>query len=75
MHTNGACDFQAVLTSNQKTVHVSCAQDPIFRDLCGMVLDFFESGKESVDRRETLAIFKVLDVALGKEPAERFVAV
>jgi predicted dehydrogenase len=75
VHLNAACDFQAVVSTRGKTVHVSCKDDPIFRDLCSLVLDFLEQGKEPVDRRESLTIFKVLDAAFSKKAIGKLVKV
>ncbi len=57
------CPFQAMLSSDERTVHVHCQSDPLFRDLGNMVLDFFQSGTEPVPRTETLAIRRILDAA------------
>lgn len=75
VHTNGACAFQAVVTSDTKTAYVDTSSDPIFRDLASLILDFFESGKESIGRNETLAIFKVRDAAFDKKALGNFVKV
>lgn len=75
VHANTATAFEAVLTTDEKTVHVSCNADPIFRDLAAMILDFFESGKESIDREETLAMFRVMDAASRKAALGKFAKV
>lgn len=75
VHTQGACAFQAVVTTDAKTAYVDTSPDPIFRDLAAVILDFFESGRENIDRRESLALFKVLDAAFNKKAMGRFVKV
>jgi predicted dehydrogenase len=75
VHSIGACAFQAMVTTDEKTVCVDASADPIFRDLAGFILDFFESGRESIDRAESLAIFKVLDVAFDLPSIGKFVNV
>ena len=72
VHIGSACNFQAMITTNEKTAHVDCNADPLFRDLCSLILDFFETGKEIIDREESLAICKVLDAASRKQAIGRF---
>jgi predicted dehydrogenase len=72
VHTNGECAFRAVVTTDAKTVHVDTSPDPIFRDLASLILDFFASGKESIDRKESLALFKVRDAAFNPKALGRF---
>jgi hypothetical protein len=54
---------------------VDTSPDPIFRDLASLILDFFESGKESIDRKESLALFKVRDAAFNPKALGRFLKV
>jgi predicted dehydrogenase len=75
VHNNGACGFQAVVTTDAKTAYVDTSPDSIFRDLASMILDFFESGKENIDRKESLAIFKVRDAAFNKKAVGKFLKV
>lgn len=75
VHTNGECAFRAVVTTDAKTVHVDTSPDPIFRDLASRILDFFESGSECIDRRETLALFKIRDAAFNAKARGRFLKV
>lgn len=75
LHIGSQCAYQAMLTNNEKTIHVNCSADPIFRDLCDFILDFFEAGKETIDRRESLAIRKILDVASDKRAQGKFIRV
>lgn len=72
VHANGTCSFQAVVTTDEKTRYVDTGADPIFRDLTLFILDFFESGKACIDRRESLALFKVLDAAREPQSMGRF---
>lgn len=75
VHVNSDCAFRAVVTTDQKTVHVDTSPDPIFRDLASLILDFFESGKECIDRQETLALFKIRDAAFNPKALGRFLKV
>lgn len=75
VHVNGECAFRAVVTTDTKTVHVDTSPDPIFRDLASLILDFFESGGECIDRKETLALFKIRDAAFNPKARGRFLKV
>jgi len=75
VHTNGDCAFRAVVTTDEKTVHVDTSPDPIFRDLAALILDFFESGREPIARAETLALFKIRDAAFHPKAAGKFLKV
>lgn len=75
VHNNGACPYQAMVTTDEKTAYVNAGSDPYFRDLAILILDFFESGKESIDRNETLALFKVMDAAFSKKAIGKFLKV
>ncbi len=72
VHTNGDCAFRAVVTTDAKTVHVDTSPDPIFRDLAGFILDFFESGREPIAREQTLALFKIRDAVFNPKAAGKF---
>ena len=72
IHTNNECPFRAMVTTEEQTVCADCSADPIFRDLCNVILDFFESGEPSVDRSESLMIRRVLDVVNGSSCDRRF---
>jgi predicted dehydrogenase len=73
LHTGCACEFQAMLVSDAKAVHVSCQKDPFFHELLRRIFTFFETRKESVPRAETLALFRALDVAFNKKALGKFV--
>jgi len=75
VHNNGACAFQAMVTTDATTVYVDTSPDPIFRDLASLILDFFGSGKENIDRKESLAIFRVRDAAFNKKSVGKFLKV
>jgi predicted dehydrogenase len=75
VHANGECAFRAVVTTDTRTVPVDTSPDPIFRDLASLILDFFESGRECIDRKETLALFKVRDAAFNPKALGRFLKV
>ena len=45
----------------------------MFRDTAAAVLDMFESGKANIDRKESLTIRRILDVAGQKRALKGFV--
>lgn len=61
LNLNAHCPFQAMVSSVERTDHVLCQRDPLFRDLGAMVLEFFRTGVEPVPREETLAVRRILD--------------
>ena len=46
VHNNGACAFQAMITSDEKTAYVNTGADPIFRDLASLILDYDDEEDE-----------------------------
>lgn len=75
IHLHSDCAFRAVVTTDEKTVHIDTSPDPIFRDLATLILDFCETGREPIARAETLAIFKIRDAALNPQSASKFLKV
>ena len=75
LHTQAACGFHAMISTEKSTHYVNCDADPFFQDLGSLILDFFESGRETIDRRESLAIRAVLDAARRPEARRRFVRI
>ncbi len=67
---NVACNrptpFAATLVFAKSTEHLVVDNNVLFRDAAGAILDFFAAGQAQIDRRETLAIRRILDAA---EPA------
>jgi len=63
VYTRGDTPFAASVTTDKETkiLHVETAR--IFLDTAAAVLDLFESGKPNIDRRETLMIRRILDMA------------
>lgn len=53
--------FRALIATNLRTQTLEL-KSPIFHNAFSAIMDFFESGMPSVDRRETLAIRHVLDL-------------
>lgn len=61
--------FKALVATDKRTTLLDLSS-PIFKNALSAVLDFFESGKPSVDRRETLVIRRILDLVKFPRAAE-----
>jgi len=64
-HPNSATHYQAMISIPGETRHVPCGGPGMFEALGDLVLEFFVTRKEVVDRHESLAIRKLLDFALS----------
>lgn len=74
VYTGGyACPYAAMLTTHKETSYQAVNAGTIFKNQVNAILDFFETGKENIDRRETLVIRRILDC--GTDPAARQVFV
>jgi len=72
-HPHSETLYQAMLSTADRTRYVNCCDNPIFEHLARMILRFFETGEEVIDRRESLAIRQILDLATdGKEASSGF---
>lgn len=63
VYANSSTPFAAAVTTAKETRLITVDTGAIFRDTASAILDMFESGKPAIDRRESLAIRQVLDVA------------
>lgn len=57
--------FAAELTSTEEILRVQVDDQRLFTDAARAILDFFEAGRPLIDRRQTLAVRSILDVALS----------
>ena len=55
--------FAAALSTDKETRFITVEGARLFVDTAAAILDFFEAGEAQVDRRESLAIRKILDLA------------
>lgn len=67
VYTKGHTPFAASVTTDKATELLTVDTSKIFINNAAAVLDFFESAKPAIDRRETLIIRKILDAA--EDPA------
>lgn len=65
--------YAASLTTAKETRYIEVDTKPLFVDAAAGMLDFFAAGKEQVDRRETMAIMRILDASRDPAALERFV--
>ncbi len=65
--------FAAAVTTAKETRYQEVDTKNLFVDAAAAMLDFFAAGKPDIDRRETLAIMRILDAARDAASLERFV--
>lgn len=65
--------FAAAVTTAKETRYLEVDTKNLFVDAAAAMLDFFAAGKPDIDRRETLAIMRILDAARDAASLERFV--
>jgi predicted dehydrogenase len=66
--------FAASFTTGKATRYVEVDVPKIFANNQAAVLDFFSAGKPNVDRRESLAIMRLLEAARDPRARKEFVA-
>jgi len=64
-------DYAAAVTTPQSTRFITVDGAKLFVDAAAYVLDFFEAGTAIIDRRETLSIHRILEVAARPESQGR----
>jgi predicted dehydrogenase len=74
VYTHGDTPFVASVTTDKQTELLKVDTSKIFLDTAAAVLDLFESAKPNIDRRESLIIRRILDVAADPSALRGFVA-
>jgi len=74
VYTGGNTPFAAAVTTDESTEYLAVDSGAIFRDTATAFLDLFESGEPGIDRRESLVIRRVLDLAEKKKTLKGFTA-
>ena len=74
VYTNSQTPYAASVTTTTETRHFVVDTGEIFANTAAAALDLFASGKPTVDRRESLAIRRILDVAVQKRALKGFAA-
>ncbi|MBX3433733.1 MAG: hypothetical protein KF847_10470 [Pirellulales bacterium] len=64
--------FSAILSSASGSERIAVDGARLFIDAAASILDFFDARRPLVDRRETLAVRRILDMALDEAAWERF---
>ena len=64
--------FAAAVTDEKGTKVIEVETSRLFIDTAAAALDFLEAGKPNIDRAESLAVRRILDVAGKAEARERF---
>ena len=67
--------YSGSVTTAQATRNLAVEAKTMFRDTAAAVLDMFEAGKANIDRKESLVIRRILDVAGQKRALKGFVTV
>ncbi|MDB6030865.1 MAG: hypothetical protein JWM16_1203 [Verrucomicrobiales bacterium] len=72
--TKTGTPFAASFTTDKATPYVEVDASKIFANNQAAILDFFTTGKPNVDRRETLTLMRLLDLARDPQALKGFVA-
>ncbi len=72
VYAAGDTPFAASVTTDQTTTLMTLDLDKIFVDTAAAVLDLFETGNPNIDRRESLMVRRILDVAETPAALTRF---
>jgi predicted dehydrogenase len=65
--------YAASVTTAKETRYLEVDTKPLFVDAASAMLDFFSAGREQVDRRESMAVMRILEAARDPAALERFV--
>ncbi|MBA4104613.1 MAG: hypothetical protein C0485_02565 [Pirellula sp.] len=66
--------FSAIVSTQQGRDQIEVDGATLFLDAAASILDFFDSGKPLVDRRESLMVRRILDVAMSDRAHDAFVS-
>jgi len=73
VYTKGNTPYVAAVTTEKVTEVITVDVSKIFVNNAAAVLELFESRKPNIDREETMAIRRILDVAADPAPKTAFV--
>lgn len=65
--------FSAIVSTQQGHEQIEVDGATLFLDAAASILDFFDAGRPLIDRRESLMVRKILDVAMSDDAGEAFV--
>ncbi len=66
--------YAASITTSKETRYLEVDTKPLFVDAASAMLDFYAAGKEQVERREMMAVMRILEASRDPAALERFVA-
>ncbi len=72
VYATGDMPFAASVTTSKETRHLEVDASRLFVDMASAILDFFESGRPSVARAESLMVRAILDATSRPASARRF---
>jgi len=73
VYTNARTPYAASVTTAEGTQYIAVDSSKMFLDTAASALELFENGKPSIDRKESLMIRRILDVAGQKRTLKGFV--
>ena len=65
--------YAASVTTAKETRYLEVDTKPLFVDAAAAMLDFFAAGAAQVDRRETMAVLRILEASRDPAALERFI--
>jgi hypothetical protein len=71
--TNTKTAYAASVTTAEQTAYVAVDTSKLFVNMTAAMLDFFESGKPSIPRGESLMVRRILDAAMAHEACKGFI--
>ena len=66
--------FSAIVSTQQGHDTIEVDGSTLFLDAAASILDFFDAGRALVDRRESLLVRRILDMAMNEEARDAFVS-
>ncbi len=75
VYANNSTPFAASVTDEKETKIINVDSSKIFVNLAAAVLDLFDTGKEGIDRAESLAIRRILDAAEKTAALKKFIKI
>jgi hypothetical protein len=65
--------FSAIVSTQQGSERIEVDGGTLFLDAAASILDFFDAGRPLIDRRESLMVRRILDLAMSDEARGAFV--
>ena len=73
VYVNTATPFAAGIATASETKYFEVNAEVLFIDTASGILDFFDTGKPNIDRKESLMIRRILDAASDAKSLNKFV--